>query len=75
MTDYHVLASGLTGDIYAGRLDPKGRLWAARSMVTEEAVMAVADHVMKQYDGEMVAKFDAQDGTRVRVEIVVSPDA
>ena len=74
MTDYHVGAGGLTGDIYAGQIDLQVHRWVVRSTVTEEAVTAVADHVMMQHDGEMVARFDAPDGTRMRVEIVVSPD-
>ena len=74
MAEYHVGVGRITGDIYAGRLDTKGRRWIARSNVTEDAIMSVAGHVMKRYDGEMVARFNAPDGTRMRAEIVVSPD-
>lgn len=74
MPEYHVAASGVTGDIYAGQIDPQVHRWITRSTVTDEAVTAAADHVMMQYEGEMVARFGAPDGTRMRVEIIVSPD-
>lgn len=74
MTEYHVSASPLTGEIYAGRLTARADAWAAKSPVTQEAVIAVAEHAQQLYDGQMVARFNDHDGTRLRVEITVTTD-
>ena len=42
--------------------------------MTQEAVIAVAEHAQQLYDGQMVARFNDHDGTRLRVEITVTTD-
>lgn len=71
MNTYNVGTGPLTGDIYAGKLDKVGRTWASRSVVTEQAIIAVADHVQQVFDGEMTASFDGARGERIQVEITV----
>lgn len=74
MTEYHVSTSPLTGEIYAGRITATADAWAAKSPVTQEAVIAVAEHAQHLYDGQMIARFTNHDGTRLRVEITVTTD-
>ena len=49
MPDYHVSA-GVFGRVYAGTLMPKKdgkpQMWRSKSDVTEEAIMAVRDHMV-----------------------------
>lgn len=74
MTEYHVSASPLTGEIYAGRLTATADAWAAKSSVTQEAIIAVAEHAQYLYGGQMITRFNDHDGTRLRVEITVTTD-
>lgn len=72
MTEYHVSASPLTGEIYAGRLTATADAWAAKSPVTQEAVIAVAKHAQHLYGGQMIATFAGHDGRWSRMEITIT---
>lgn len=47
-TKYAVGHSSLTNKIYAGRLNKKGDMWAAKTDVTLEALESVALHVIRE---------------------------
>jgi hypothetical protein len=61
----HVAAGPLTGTIYAGTLSKDGRTWSANKQdVTDDALLAVADHVLRH--GGMCT-LTITDGTRVKL--------
>ena len=45
--EFHVGAGALTGTIYAGKITKNG-VWRTRSDVTNEALQAVAEHMVTQ---------------------------
>lgn len=50
MAEYHVGSSPITGEIYAGTLKQikSGSVWNNKSLVTDEAVAAVREHMLSQ---------------------------
>ncbi len=50
MADYHVGVGEITGEIYAGVLTKDCKLWRNRSIVTDEAICAVRDHLINQME-------------------------
>lgn len=74
MLDYHVSA-GVFGEIYAGTLMPKKdgkpQMWRNKSVVTDEAINAVRDHMMSECLNEKEGKLQGgyewkrKDGKKV----------
>jgi len=52
MAEYHVGTSDITGTIYAGRARKHGNslTWLAKDEVTNEAIDAVASHMLSKLD-------------------------
>ena len=50
MADYHVGTGAITGEIYAGVLSKDSKTWRNRSIVTDEAICAVRDHLINQME-------------------------
>lgn len=50
MADYHVGTGEITGEIYAGVLSKDNKTWRNRSLVTDEAICAVRDHLINQME-------------------------
>lgn len=50
MADYHVGTGEITGEIYAGVLSKDSKTWRNRSIVTDEAICAVRDHLINQME-------------------------
>ena len=46
MAVYHVGASPITGEIYAGTLSKDLQSWKNKTLVTDEAICAVRDHLV-----------------------------
>lgn len=65
----HVACSPLTGNIYAGRLHKDGDRWAGdKKDVTNEAKLAVIEHLVSHRDGSEVF---SMDGGKTWLEISV----
>ena len=62
MTDFHVGAGEISGEIYAGTLSSDGTRWRQRSIVTEEAVAAVRDHLISKIPIESKETPDVEYG-------------
>ena len=62
-----VMASMLTGRIYAGRVNPKNQMFIGeKDDVTDTAVSAVAQHLLKE---EIYLQFEVK-GKTYRLEVV-----
>ena len=78
-TQYHVGCADISGTIYAGTLKPTKdghHLWTKRSIVTEEAIRAVRDHMkMELTPGFHVReyKWTKEDGTVIKLSLTVEP--
>lgn len=80
MPDYHVSA-GVFGSIYAGTLmpkkDSKPQMWRSKSDVTEEAIVAVRDHMTSECLNEKEGKLQGgyewtrKDGKKVLLLVKV----
>lgn len=75
-TQYHVGCAGLTGTIYAGTVKQtkSGEVWAKRSVVTEEAIRAVRDHMQLELEpGFNIReyKWTKKDGTVIKLSLTV----
>lgn len=75
---YHVGCAGLTGTIYAGTVKKtkSGEVWGKRSIVTEEAIRAVRDHMkMELAPGFHIReyKWTKEDGTVIKLSLTVEP--
>lgn len=75
MADYHVGAGEITGEIYAGVLAKDGKSWCNRSIVTDEAICAVRDHLINQMNQDKQDWFgyewSRKDGKNVVLSIAV----
>ena len=75
MADYHVGAGEITGEIYAGVLTKDGKSWRNRSLVTDEAICAVRDHLvnqMKQSNQDWFGyEWSRKDGKKVVLSVTV----
>ena len=71
MAEYHV-AGGLAG-IYAGTLTKEGTSWKNKTLVTDEAINAVRDHLVAQCEqaGMATATYEWQRNDGKRVQLVV----
>lgn len=78
MADYHVGTGEISGEIYAGTLSKDKTKWKDRTIVTDEAICAVRDHLvnkltvenLKQYGYEWTRK----DGKKVTLMISIVED-
>ena len=80
MPDYHVSA-GVFGEIYAGTLMPKKegkpQMWRNKSVVTDEAIVAVRDYMTSECldakNGKMQGGFEwkRKDGKKVLLLVKV----
>lgn len=52
MAVYHVGCSEITGTIYAGTLKKNGMEWLNKTNVTDEAIVAVRDHLTNKASSE-----------------------
>ena len=75
MADYHVGAGEITGEIYAGVLAKNSKTWRNRSVVTDEAICAVRDHLINQMEQNKQDWFGYEwtrkDGKKVVLSIAV----
>ncbi len=72
MPEYHV-GCGLAG-IYAGRLNKQKTMWVSKSLVTLEAIQAVADHMCLELKNDNkcnVYVFTMKDGREMRLWLEV----
>lgn len=81
MAEYHV-GCGLAG-IYAGILNPKTKdgyqTWKDKSVVTEEAISAVAQHLtqklhLEKNKTEIARRFTFNDGTIAELKLSIVED-
>lgn len=78
MADYHVGTGEISGEIYAGTLSKDKTKWKDRTIVTDEAICAVRDHLvnkltvenLKQYGYEWTRK----DGKKVTLIVSIEED-
>ena len=69
MKKLHIATSELTGTIFAGTLLKCGRVWSAnKSDITIEALVAVAEHVLKFGSPVVISDFDGKPEFRITVE-------
>lgn len=83
MTDYHV-GCGLFGDIYAGTFLPqkadKPPIWRNKTVVTQEAICAVRDHILSECINEEKGKTQGgyewayKDGKKITLIVQVFND-
>jgi hypothetical protein len=66
---YAVNYSSLTGTIYAGRIDKAGTAFTSKSDETMPALLAVADLVLEQHDGEVELNPKDGDGPAYRITV------
>ena len=75
MADYLVCTGEITGEIYAGVLSKDGKTWRNRSLVTDEAICAVRDHLINQMEQNKQAWFGYEwtrkDGKKVVLSLSV----
>lgn len=75
MADYHVETGEITGEIYAGVLMKDGKSWRNRSIVTDEAICAVRDHLINQANQNKLDWFgyewERKDGKKVVLSVTV----
>ncbi len=75
MAEYHVGAGEISGEIYAGTLSNNGKTWRNRSVVTDEAICAVRDHLINQMTLEKQDwygyEWSRKDGRKVVLSISV----
>ena len=64
MATYFVGAGELSGKIYAGTLFKNGRTWQNRNTVTDEAIIAVRDHLLNKMTSEKTDNFFGYEWTR-----------
>lgn len=71
MAKYHV-GGGLAG-IYAGTFNKEGISWQSKTLVTNEAINAVRDHLVAQCEqaGMTTATYEWQRNDGKRVQLVV----
>lgn len=81
MAEYHV-GCGLAG-IYAGTLNPKTKdgyqTWKDKSVITEEAISAVTQHLKQQLSFEkngtgIVRRYTFDDGTIAELKLSIVED-
>lgn len=70
MTDFGVSYGSLSGKIYAGRINKAGTAFTSKSDQTMPALLAVADYVLGQFDGEVELLSKGELGYRIIVERV-----
>jgi len=69
MKNLHVAISPITNTIYAGSVLKDGRTWGANKKdVTIEALVAVAEHVLKRGKSVEISKADGTPEYRITVE-------
>lgn len=77
MKKIHIAASPLTGTIFAGHVLKDGRTWGAgKQDVTIDALVAVAEHVIKygkaveitKYDGTLLYLISVDDCRRLKID-------
>lgn len=75
MADYHVGTGEITGEIYAGVLSKDSKSWRNHSIVTDEAICAVRDHLINQMDQSNKCWFgyewSRKDGKKVVLSITI----
>ena len=75
MANYYVGTGEITGEIYAGVLSKDSRTWRNRSIVTDEAICAVLDHLINQMEQNKQEWFGYEwtrkDGRKVVLSISV----
>lgn len=75
MAIYHVSAGEITGEIYAGVLAKDSKSWRNRSIVTDEAICAVRDHLVDQANQNKQDWFgyewSRKDGKKVVLSIAI----
>ena len=75
MDIYHVGAGEISGEIYAGVLAKDSKSWRNRSVVTDEAICAVRDHLVNQANQNKQDWFgyewSRKDGKKVVLSIAV----
>lgn len=69
MKKLHIAASPLTGTIFAGTLLKDGRTWASNKQdVTIDALVAVAEHVLKFGKPVIISEDDLSPVYKITVE-------
>ena len=75
MAIYHIGAGEITGEIYAGVLAKDSKSWRNRSVVTDEAICAVRDHLVNQANQNKQDWFgyewSRKDGKKVVLSIAI----
>ncbi len=71
MSYYRVATSPLTNTIYAGRANKGGGEWTSKADVTNDACVAVAQHVLAEHGGAMTIR--ATDGSGWDIEVAAVP--
>lgn len=76
--EYHVGCGGVSGEIYAGTLRKikSGTIWNTRSVVTDEAIVAVRDHMASKLPGgQGICKFTwkCADGKYITLALEIDP--
>ena len=69
MKKLHIATSELTGTIFGGTLLKCGRVWSSdKQDLTIEALVAVAEHVLKFGSPVVISDFDGKPEFRITVE-------
>lgn len=75
MADYHVGTGEISGEIYAGTLSKDKTKWQNRTLVTDEAVCAVRDHLLNKLAAENLKQYGYEwtrkDGKKVTLQVSI----
>lgn len=75
MATYHVSTGALSGEIFAGTLSKDGKRWQSRTIVTEEAVLAVRDHLLvnavKKSCNHVNYEWVLDDNTVITLDLII----
>lgn len=75
MADYHVGTGEISGEIYAGTLSKDKTKWQSRTLVTDEAVCAVRDHLLNKLAAEKLKQYGYEwtrkDGKKVTLQVSI----
>ena len=75
MATYHVGAGEISGEIYAGTLSKDMKKWKNRTVVTDEAICAVRDHLVNKMTLEKQSSYgyewSRKDGKKIVLSVAV----